>query len=52
VLGLLVILVGASGAFNELQDALNIVWKVNKSRIWQPVHLGGVSLPFRSAITG
>ena len=32
VLGLLAILVGASGAFNELQDALNIVWKVNKSR--------------------
>jgi membrane protein len=30
-LGLLAILVGASGAFNELQDALNIIWKVNSS---------------------
>jgi len=28
-LGLLAILVGASGAFNELQDALNIIWKVD-----------------------
>src|ERR1700688_1046571 len=30
-LGLLAILVGASGAFNELQDALNIIWKVNST---------------------
>ena len=29
MLGLLAILVGASGAFNELQDALNTVWKVD-----------------------
>ena len=28
-LGLLAILVGASGAFNELQDALNTIWKVD-----------------------
>jgi membrane protein len=28
-LGLLAILVGASGAFNELQDALNMIWKVD-----------------------
>lgn len=27
--GLLAILAGASGAFNELQDALNIIWKVD-----------------------
>jgi membrane protein len=27
--GLLAILVGASGAFNELQDALNTIWKVD-----------------------
>src|SRR6202051_2209468 len=31
-LGLLAILVGASGAFNELQDALNIIWKVDSSK--------------------
>jgi membrane protein len=30
-LGLLAILVGASGAFNELQDALNTIWKVDKA---------------------
>lgn len=30
-LGLLTILVGASGAFNELQDALNTIWKVDSS---------------------
>jgi membrane protein len=30
-LGLLAILVGASGAFNELQDALNTIWKVDSS---------------------
>jgi membrane protein len=29
LLGLLAILVGASGAFNELQDALNTIWKVD-----------------------
>ena len=28
-LGLLAILIGASGAFNELQDALNLIWKVD-----------------------
>jgi membrane protein len=28
-LGLLAILVGASGAFNELKDALNMIWKVD-----------------------
>jgi membrane protein len=28
-LGIVAILVGASGAFNELQEALNIVWKVD-----------------------
>jgi membrane protein len=27
--GLLAILIGASGAFNELQDALNLIWKVD-----------------------
>jgi membrane protein len=31
MLGLLAILVGASGAFNELQDALNTIWKVDSS---------------------
>jgi membrane protein len=30
-LALLAILVGASGAFNELQDALNAIWKVDSS---------------------
>jgi membrane protein len=30
-IGLLTIFVGASGAFNELQDALNIIWKVDTS---------------------
>jgi membrane protein len=30
-LALLAILVGASGAFNELQDALNTIWKVDSS---------------------
>jgi len=30
-LGILAILVGASGAFNELQDALNTIWKVDSS---------------------
>jgi membrane protein len=29
MLGLVAILVGASGAFNELQDALNTIWKVD-----------------------
>jgi membrane protein len=28
-LGLIAILIGASGAFNELQDALNTIWKVD-----------------------
>jgi len=31
-LGLLAILVGASGAFNELQDALNTIWKVDSGK--------------------
>src|ERR1700676_3807239 len=31
-LGLLSIILGASGAFNELQDALNIIWKVDRSK--------------------
>lgn len=31
-LGLLAMIVGASGAFNELQDALNIIWKVDRSK--------------------
>jgi membrane protein len=30
-LGILAILVGASGAFNELQDALNTIWKVDSN---------------------
>lgn len=30
ILGLLAILIGASGAFNELQDALNIIWKLDR----------------------
>ena len=30
-LGVLAILVGASGAFSELQDALNTIWKVDSS---------------------
>jgi membrane protein len=30
VLGLLAMFVGASGAFNELQDALNTIWKVDR----------------------
>jgi membrane protein len=29
--GLLAILAGASGAFNELQDALNTIWKVDRT---------------------
>ena len=29
-LGLVAVLVGASGAFNELQDALNTIWKVGR----------------------
>jgi membrane protein len=32
MLGFLAILVGASGAFNELQDALNFIWKVDRGR--------------------
>jgi membrane protein len=32
MLGLLAILVGASGAFNELQDALNTIWKVDSGK--------------------
>ena len=31
ILGLLTILIGASGAFNELQDALNDIWKVDST---------------------
>jgi membrane protein len=31
-LGLIAIIIGASGAFNELQDALNIIWKVDRSK--------------------
>src|SRR6202040_2753835 len=38
-LGLLAILVGASGAFNELQDALNIIWKVNSTKSFWRVGL-------------
>ncbi len=34
-LGLVAILVGASGAFNELQDALNIIWKVDRNSFWR-----------------
>jgi membrane protein len=30
-LGVLAILIGASGAFNELQDALNTIWKVDST---------------------
>jgi membrane protein len=38
VLSLLAILVGASGAFNELQDALNIIWKVHSTKsFWRVV---------------
>ena len=32
VFGALTILVGVSGAFNELQDALNLIWKVDISK--------------------
>jgi membrane protein len=39
VLGLLAILVGASGAFNELQDAFNIIWKVNPTKSFWRVAL-------------
>lgn len=31
-LGILTILIGVSGAFNELQDALNLIWKVDTSK--------------------
>jgi membrane protein len=31
MLGLVAILIGASGAFNELQDALNMIWRVDNS---------------------
>jgi len=36
LLALLAILIGASGAFNELQDALNIIWRVDRStkNVW------------------
>ena len=35
-LSIVAILVGASGAFNELQDALNIIWKVESTRsLWR-----------------
>lgn len=36
---LLAILVGASGAFNELQDALNIIWKVHSAKSFWRVAL-------------
>jgi membrane protein len=39
VLGLVAILVGASGAFNELQDALNIIWKVHSTKSFWRVAL-------------
>jgi membrane protein len=39
VLALLAILVGASGAFNELQDAFNIIWKVNPTKSFWRVAL-------------
>jgi len=38
-LSLIAILVGASGAFNELQDALNIVWKVHSTKSFWRVAL-------------
>jgi len=38
-LSLLAILVGASGAFNELQDALNIIWKVHSTKSFWRVAL-------------
>src|SRR6202049_455592 len=38
-LGLVAILVGASGAFNELQDALNIIWKVHSEKSFWRVAL-------------
>ena len=38
-LSVLAILVGASGAFNELQDALNIIWKVNSTKTFWRVAL-------------
>ena len=38
-LGLVAILIGASGAFNELQDALNIIWKVNSTKSFWRVAL-------------
>ena len=31
ILGIIATLIGASGAFNELQDALNTIWKVDTS---------------------
>ena len=38
-LGFLAILLGASGAFNQLQDALNIIWKVDSTRSFRRVAL-------------
>ena len=38
-LSVLAILVGASGAFNELQDALNIIWKVRSAKSFWRVAL-------------
>lgn len=38
-LSLIAILVGASGAFNELQDALNIIWKVHSTKSFWRVAL-------------
>jgi membrane protein len=38
-LSLIAILVGASGAFNELQDAFNIIWKVHSTKSFWRVAL-------------
>ena len=38
-LSILAILIGASGAFNELQDALNIIWKVHSTKSFWRVAL-------------
>jgi membrane protein len=38
IIGVLALLLGASGVFSEMQDALNTIWRVNgecKSAVWQ-----------------
>ena len=53
-IGLLTILIGASGAFNELQDAMNVIWKVDTGSIsfWRFTFLQRLSSFFLVMKTG